>query len=108
MHKLILGLAAAAALLVPSAAQAAIRMKAITYCPAAAEYAFKVVGAKGEIDGVRSEYEWLARSLPGWKRDAQALVGDRKGRLFDLLYVSKGRKKQVLCFDITAFYGKMG
>jgi hypothetical protein len=107
MLKIVLGAVLAAMLLFPSAAEAAIRLKTITYCPAQAAYAYKVIGAKGEMDGVASEYQWLARTLPGWARDEQALLGDKKGRYFDLLFVSKGRKKAVACFDITDFYGKL-
>jgi hypothetical protein len=87
-------------------AEAKARLKPITYCPEKAAYSFKISGAKGEMEGVSSEYQWLGANLPGWKRDAQALIGDKKRRLFDLLFISKGRKKQVLCFDITSFYGK--
>jgi hypothetical protein len=109
MHRLlVLTVALAAGLGMSSAADAAVRLKPIAYCPVAANYAFKVVGARGEYDGVASEYQWLARTLPGWKRDTQALISDNKGRAFDLLMISKSRKTQVLCFDITGFFGKSG
>jgi len=87
-------------------AQAAIRLLNAK-CPVKADAAFRVVGARGEIDGVRSEYQWLARARPGWHSDGQALIQDGN-RLYDLLLISKGRQKQVICFDITAFFGKMG
>jgi hypothetical protein len=81
-------------------AEAAIRLKPMT-CPVAkADAAFRIVGARGEQDGVGSEYQWLAANLPGWRRDSQALLSG-KGKYFDLLMVSKGRKHAVLCFDIT-------
>jgi hypothetical protein len=108
MRKILIGAALAGLICAPGAAEAAVRLKPITYCPVAANYAFKITGAKGEYDGVASEYQWLARSLPGWKRDEQALISDKKGRSFDLLMVSKSRKKQVICFDITSFFGKSG
>ena len=106
MFKIAVVAALAALLFSSTAAEAAVRLRPITYCPVAASYAFKVVGARGEYDGVTSEYQWLATSLPGWKRDEQALISDKQGRAFDLLMISKARKKQIICFDITAFFGK--
>jgi hypothetical protein len=108
MNKFVFPAVCVAALFLPSTAEAAVRLKSIAYCPAPASHAFKVVGARGEYDGVASEYQWLARTLPGWRRDQQALISDQKGRYFDLLYVSNGSKRQVLCFDVTAFYGRAG
>lgn len=86
-------------------AEAAIRLKA-TKCPVAADAAFRIIGARGERDGVAAEYEWLRQERPGWKRDAQALIEDGR-KQYDLLMISKGRKKQVICFDITGFFGKL-
>jgi hypothetical protein len=48
---------------------------------------------------------WLEMFRPGFKRDEQAHFRDGK-RDYDLLYISKGRQKQILCFDITDFFGK--
>ena len=106
MRRLLLApLVAAVCLLSITAAEAAIRMRPAN-CPVAADASFKVVGARGELDGVRSEYQWLAKERPGWRRNAQALIQGTRGRLYDLLYISKGREKQVICFDITDFFGK--
>ncbi len=90
-----------------SAAEAAIRLKPITTCPYKADFAFRIVGAKGERDGVTSEYQWLAETHPGWRRDEQALI-EAKGKVYDLLFVFKGLKKLVICFAITGFFGKAG
>lgn len=89
------------------AAEAAkIKMKPAK-CPVAADASFKIVGARGEMDGVASEYEWIRAERPGWKPKSQALIADAR-RQYDLLTIQKGRKKQVICFDITSFFGKAG
>ena len=108
MHRFVTSLFLSVLVLAPDAAEAAVRLKPINYCPVAASYAFKISGAKGEFEGVGSEYRWLASSLPGWKRDEQALISDQHGRAFDLLTISKGRKRQLICFDITSFFGRNG
>lgn len=88
-----------------STAEAKVRLKP-TSCPVAkAAESFRITGAKGEMEGVRSEYVWLAANRPGWKRTEQALVF-QGNKSYDLLTIVKGRKKQVICFDITAFFGK--
>jgi hypothetical protein len=105
-RKLILAVIALTAVLASaSAAEAKVRLKPMN-CPVAkAVESFRITGAKGEMEGVGSEYKWLAANRPGWKRTKQALVfkGDKA---YDLLTIVKGRKKQVICFDITAFFGK--
>jgi len=108
MHRFAIGALVLGAMFATSAAQAAIRFQPINYCPAKASYSFKIVGARGEIDGVGSEYQWLSKTLPGWKRDTQALIKDKRGRPFDLLYLSKGSKQAIACFDISGFFGRMG
>ena len=96
--------ALAAILAMTGVAEAKVRLKPAK-CPVEANASFRITGAKGELDGVRSEYQWLAAERPGWKRNEQALI-QNGNKLYDLLYISKGRKKQVICFDITAFFGK--
>jgi hypothetical protein len=76
-------------------------------CPFKADAAFHIVGANGEMDGVDSEYAWLAKERPGWGRSTQTTLNDDKGRIYDLLTIIKGSHHQVICFDITDFYGKM-
>ncbi|WP_448950026.1 hypothetical protein [Labrys neptuniae] len=75
-------------------------------CPVRADAAFKILGARGEIDGVGSEYIWLRNNRPGWRRDRQSLLS-RDGRRYDVLDISKGSAKQAICFDISDFFGKM-
>jgi len=108
MRNFFLAAVAVAALLSGTgAAEAAkIKMKPAK-CPVAADASFKIVGARGEMDGVASEYEWIRAERPGWKPKSQALIGDAR-RQYDLLTIQKGRKKQVICFDITSFFGKAG
>jgi hypothetical protein len=108
MRNLVLAAVATAALLSWSgtAEAAKIKMKPAK-CPVAADASFKIVGARGELDGVASEYEWIRTERPGWKPKSQALIGDDR-KQFDLLTIQKGRKKQVICFDITSFFGKAG
>jgi hypothetical protein len=103
-HRTAIALAAAIIVIATGAAEAKVRLKPAK-CPVAADASFRITGAKGEIDGVGSEYQWLAAQRPGWKRNKQALI-QSGNKLYDLLYISKGRKKQVICFDITAFFGK--
>lgn len=103
-HTTAAALAAVILVIATGAAEARVRLKPAK-CPVEASASFRITGAKGELDGVRSEYQWLAAERPGWKANRQALI--RNGnKLYDLLYISKGKKKQVICFDITAFFGK--
>ena len=74
-------------------------------CPVTADAAFKVVGAEGEEDGVSSEYAWLAANRPGWRTGMQSENSDG-GKFYDVLTISKGAQRQVICFDITDFFGK--
>lgn len=105
-RKLILAFTTLAVVLVSaSAAEAKVRLKPMN-CPVAkAAESFRITGARGEMEGVGSEYQWLAANRPGWKRTEQALV-TKGNKAYDLLTIVKGRKKQVICFDITAFFGK--
>jgi len=95
---------ALAVLVTASSAEAAIRLRPAK-CPVPADASFRIVGARSELDGVASEYEWLRRERPGWKRQSQALI-EKGGKFYDLLMIIKGRNKQVICFDITDFFGK--
>ena len=74
-------------------------------CPFASSAAFKIVGAKGERDGVGIEYRWLALGRPGWERVSQVLI-HKAGRHYDILNISKDGATQAICFDITDFFGK--
>jgi hypothetical protein len=106
MRSLMLAAVAAMAMLSwsGSAEAAKIKLKPAK-CPVAADASFKITGARTDFEGVASEYDWLGKNRPGWRRDEQALI-QNGSKLYDLLYISKGRKKQVICFDITSFFGK--
>jgi hypothetical protein len=99
-----IGIAIAAGMSLSGPAEAAVTMAKST-CPVKADAAFKVVGAKGEEDGVTSEYTWLAAKRPGWKMGQQSEHSD-SGKFYDVLTISKGADRQVICFDITDFFGK--
>jgi hypothetical protein len=88
-----------------SAARAEITLEPIT-CPFPADAAFKVVGAKGESDGVDVEYKWLSEERRGWSRTDQATLNSGS-EIYDMLTIHKGSKTQNICFDITDFFGKM-
>ncbi len=62
-----------------------------------------VMPAVGKIEGVRTEYAWLALRHPGALRTGQALVA-QEGRLYDRLSITTAdRRELTLYFDITAF-----
>ena len=67
--------------------------------------AIEVLGASGEIEGVPSEYVWVAQHFPGCKRDAQSLTSNA-GRDIDVLEFTCANQKRVFYFDITDFFGK--
>jgi hypothetical protein len=69
------------------------------------ETAIVIMGAAGEQDGVASEYEWLAKNRPDAQMESQALLNEGD-KIYDLLVVRSGSKKEKIYFDITAFFGK--
>ena len=70
------------------------------------EDAVVITGVRGELDGVRAEYSWIAERYPGYRVNQQALLMD-KGRYFDLItFTTAGGETKETCFDITEFYGK--
>lgn len=69
--------------------------------------AIVINGAKGEMDGVHSENEWIREKLPGAKKVAQALV-NKQNRLYDRIEVRfPDETTRNIYFDITEFFGKM-
>lgn len=64
-----------------------------------------IQGARGEADGVQSEYDWIAMNLPGWRPASQALLSDNK-KTYDALTLRKGGESRIVYFDISAFFGK--
>ena len=67
--------------------------------------AILIKGAHGEYDGVRSEYDWIAMNLPGWKSTDQALLTEG-ARVYDALTLRKAGATKVVYFDITEYFGK--
>ena len=70
-----------------------------------AAQAVQILGAQGEVDGVRSEYEWVAKRNPGCKRVSQALTSHNDQQIDQLNYNCSGTIR-VFYFDITALFGK--
>ncbi len=68
------------------------------------EHAVLIQGARGEFEGVASEYRWLSERHPGWNLTEQSLVQSGK-RSYDVLDFTTvdGRKRRV-CFDVSEFY----
>lgn len=69
------------------------------------EQAILIAGARGEYDGVQSEYDWLATHRPGWRPVYQYLL-EKRPRLYDMLEISKGGQTAQVYFDITDYFGK--
>jgi hypothetical protein len=73
------------------------------------ESAIVIEGAKGEMDGVRSEYQYLEMLLGqpkvAWTMVQQALL-QKDGKKYDRLDVDHGGKKESYYFDITGYFGK--
>ncbi len=75
------------------------------------EDAIRIVGAKGEMDGVASEYACLdaafgSRKSGAWRLLRQSLLG-KNGKNYDLMSIqlADGSKKEIL-FDISDYFGK--
>lgn len=64
-----------------------------------------ILGAKGEDEGIASEYAWLAAHRPGAKVLRQALVQD-PSRVYDVLTLAAGAESQEVWFDITGYFGR--
>ena len=71
------------------------------------EKAVIVQGAKGEMDGVGSEYAWLKQHYPGSKSQGQSLT-ECQGKPADKLHVLTADGKEIeVYFDISQYFGKM-
>ena len=66
-----------------------------------------IVGAKGEPDGVASEYEWIERHYPGAGRKSQALTQCGEAPVDKLEIVTREGQEVTLVFDISGFFGKL-
>jgi len=63
-------------------------------------------GAKGEDDGVASEYQWIRHNKAGYRPGGQALF-NKNGHAYDVLSIKLGKgDKQDIYFDITQYFGK--
>ncbi len=71
------------------------------------ERATKIMGAKGESDGVAAEYQYLDLALGkgNWKIEGQALLRVDGARVDELDITTSEGKKSVY-FDITDYFGK--
>jgi hypothetical protein len=71
--------------------------------------AIVIEGAKGEIDGVPSEYQYLEMLIGprrgNWKMIRQSLLNEN-GKKYDLLEIDHQGKTESYYFDITGYFGK--
>jgi hypothetical protein len=72
--------------------------------------AIVIEGAKGEMDGVASEYQYLDALLGPrnvvWKMVMQSLLNEN-GKSYDSLQIERNGKTEVYYFDISGYFGKM-
>lgn len=72
--------------------------------------AILILGAKGEIDGVGSEYQFLSivhgQKGTAWKLQQQALMNHNGHQMDRMDVVLADGKKLVYYFDISDFFGK--
>lgn len=66
--------------------------------------AVKILGAGDSLEGIRSEYQWLAKNKPNCRRGSQALL-DKGKTFYDVLTIRCGSKSVDVYFDITDFFG---
>jgi hypothetical protein len=71
------------------------------------ETAIVIEGALTEPTGVKAEYVYVARHLPGWAVCGQALVNPGS-RVYDQLDLADATgKRRSIFFDITSWFGKL-
>jgi len=71
------------------------------------QQAIAIVGARGEQDGVASEYTWIKQHYPGAKLDQQSLI-DCNGAPTDKMAIETADGQKVtLFFDLSRFFGKL-
>jgi hypothetical protein len=66
-----------------------------------------IVGAKGEMDGVASEYEWIQQRYPEAERKSQALIDCNGAPADRMVIVTRDGREVSLVFDISDFFGKL-
>ena len=69
--------------------------------------AIAIVGAKGEADGVASEYDWIQSHYPGAKLKQQSLTDCTGVAADQMAIVTAEGQDVVLFFDISRFFGKL-
>jgi len=65
-----------------------------------------ILHAKGEDDGVRAEYNWIAIHHPDWKTRGQALLQGKTGIYDQIICVKPNGKTVNVFFEISGFFGK--
>ena len=65
-----------------------------------------ILHAKGEDDGVRAEYNWIAIHHPDWKTRGQALLQGKTGIYDQIICVKPNGKTVDVFFEISGFFGK--
>jgi hypothetical protein len=98
--------AVAAAFILLSTAQAEAKIKYAGGNGSSPAQAIRIVGARGEADGVHSEYVWLKKYRPGCSFVAQSLIS-AGGREIDHMDINCQGKRQSVYFDITGYFGKI-
>ncbi|MBI2963673.1 MAG: hypothetical protein HYY35_07950 [Deltaproteobacteria bacterium] len=68
------------------------------------ESAVLIRGARGEFEGVASEYRWLSERHPGWNLTEQSLLKSGERRYDVLDFTTADGRPQRVCFDISEFY----
>ncbi len=65
-----------------------------------------VVHERGEMAGIRAEYQWLAARYPGYARQGQSLshCGDKAADILEIR-TADGRTLEVY-FDISEYFGR--
>jgi hypothetical protein len=63
------------------------------------------IKASNNFEGVKAEYAWIRKRLPGWRVVGQSLL-TRGSKNYDVIEITKAGKRKTLYFDITNFFGK--
>ncbi len=68
--------------------------------------AIVILNAKGEDNGVRPEYHWIAAHYPDWKVRGQVLLRGEHGIYDKIICVWPDGKTIDIYFNISRFFGK--
>ncbi len=69
------------------------------------ERAILIKGAKGDQDGVASEYTWMRSNYPGSQPGEQSLQSVN-GRNYDVINLQTPSGAKTIYFDITEYFGR--